>query len=106
MKVMNNGRILIPKSMRDKYNLDRGIINFIETEEGLLIRSSTERYYLEDYQIDLLRKLYFTIKDSMILDDKELKEFKEICRVSNVKCPNCKEDMVIDNGSYKCIKCE
>lgn len=98
------GRITIPKKIRDKHNFDN--VEIIETEDGILIKTLEEHYELKDYQLDLLRKLYFTIKDSMILEDTELEELKEICRVSNVKCPNCKEDMIVDNGSYKCIKCE
>lgn len=97
------GRVTIPKKLREKYNFDN--IELVETNEGILIKAFETEYVLKDYQIELLRKLYFTIKDSFILEDSDLKELKEICRISNVKCPNCKEDMIIDNGSYKCIKC-
>ena len=39
----------------------------------------------------------------MLLDDNKLLELKEICKYTDVKCPNCGEDMYVTaDKSYKC----
>lgn len=107
-RIDKGNRIIIPKEFRNKYNLEYGkSVEVVDTDKGILIKPSESIYNINYYQIELLRKVYNTIKDSMILDDTELKELKEICRISNIKCPNCDEDMLItDDNSYKCMNCE
>lgn len=100
-------RVIIPKEFRDKYNFEYGkAVEVVDTDKGILIKPSESVYNINYYQIELLRKVYNTIKDSMILEDTDLVEFKTICRISDIKCPNCNEDMIItDDNSYKCINC-
>lgn len=102
-----NGRIGIPKEIRERngFKTDDAFEVF-ERGNDIIFRPLKSDYKVTENEMYIVRKLYNMIKDTDILEDSELNILKEICGITDVKCPKCGENLYLtSDNSYKCMKC-
>ena len=101
------GRVLIPKDLREKYNLKPGTDYFIiEEKDGLRIEAQEKLFTISNEDMKVLRKLYLMLSDNDLLDDYYETILSKITRKSEIKCDKCNSNLFITNdNSYKCFKC-
>jgi AbrB family looped-hinge helix DNA binding protein len=106
-KIDSVNRVVLPKELKDIYGLQSGDpIEIVDNGNGILVKPIKTTYTINESQVDLLRTIYFLIKDATILDDEQLGVMKEICKITDTKCPMCGEDLCVGtNGSYICFAC-
>ena len=101
------GRITLPKELRDRNGFKTDdLFEIYERGDEVILKPMKINYSINESQMLLLRKLYVMIKDTDILEESELITLKEICKCTDLACPNCKEPLFLSSdNSYKCIKC-
>lgn len=107
IRVDSVGRVLLPKKIRERYNLKENTeLNVVEGNNELILQFAEKKYLVNELQMEVIRELYIIANDTMLLDDTKLKVLAEICGASNATCPNCGNPMFLTSeDSYKCIKC-
>ncbi len=108
MNRLNNGRLTIPKSFRERHGYtDETCFEFVEHADGsFTLKPAGANYKVNESGMKVLRKLYILIKDAMILDDTSLEILKHVVNVTDLECPECKEPLFSINGQYVCLKCK
>ena len=101
------GRITIPKEIRDRNNLKTDdLFEIYERGDEIVVKPMKMNYGIDETQMAVIRKLYSMIKDTDILNEEELTSLKEICKCTDLVCPNCNEPLFItSDNAYKCLKC-
>ena len=107
-KIDTAGRVLLPKEAREKVGITADSeLEILVNNNNIIIRPMEEVYTLKKNEMELIREVYKFVRDAMLLDDNKLIELKEICGYTDVKCPNCGEDMfVTPDKTYKCDNCK
>lgn len=107
-KIDNLGRVVLPKVLREAYNIDRSTdLQVLDSGNGILILPSDKPYTLSPSNMDTLRKLYIMLKESGLLDDEYMAKLSKITKETDAKCDNCKSFMfLMNNNTYKCYKCD
>lgn len=103
------GRIVIPKELRDKYNLKNGSAIRIEDGDGFIkiIPGRTPDYIISEQNMDCLRKIYINLKENNLVEENVINQFGKIIKVTNNTCVNCGSNLFITNDNkYECIKCK
>ena len=83
------------------------LFEIFERGDEIVLKPMQSNYKLSESQMMIIRKIYNMIKDTDLLEESEITILKEICKFTDVSCPNCKEKLylTVDN-SYKCMNCE
>ena len=107
-KVDTIGRVMIPKKLREKYNLEKGNgYILIETENGLLVSPEEESFKICKEDMSSLIKLYIMLKESGFLDSYYDEILSRITKRTDIKCDKCGEYLFLTtDNTYKCYKCE
>ena len=108
MKQMyENGRITIPKEIRERNNLKpNDLFEVYERGNEIIFKPMRTSYTVNEPQMSILRKLYMMIKDTDILEESEITTLKEICGFTEISCPKCGEFLYLTaDNTYKCMKC-
>ena len=104
-----NSRIGIPKGIRERLGLKKGVSNveIFEKDGDIIVRPLVETFNVTKNQMEVVRKLYNMIKDIDLLETTELKILKEACYISDVSCPKCGTDMYYTKDKrYECPNCK
>lgn len=107
-KLDSLGRIRIPKEIIVKNNYKANeLFDIFEKDDGIFMRPTKIKYQITEEEMNLIRKIYNMIEDVDLLDENELEELRNMCKFTDINCPNCNRPLVITNdNSYKCINCE
>lgn len=102
------GRITLPKEMRERNGFKPDdLFEVFERGDEIILKPMKKDYRISESQMSVIRKLYNMIKDTDILEESEIMTLKEICKFTDVKCPNCNENLFLTNdNTYKCMNCE
>lgn len=103
------GRVVLPKEIRDKYNLKSGSAIKIEDSDGYIkiIPSKAPDYLISEENMDWLRKFYTNLKENNLVDENIINRFGKIIKVTDNTCINCGANLFITNDNkYECIKCK
>lgn len=106
-KLDSIGRITLPKEMRERNGFKTDdLFEIYERGDEIVLKPMKLNYSISDSQMLVLRKLFLMVKDIDLLDDNELNILKEVCKCTDMTCPNCKEPLFItSDNTYKCMKC-
>lgn len=107
VQLYENGKITIPKNIRERNNLKANdMFEIYEKGNEIVLRPTKPNYNITDTQMFVIRKLYNMVKDTDLLEDSEIAILKETCSISDIKCPKCDENLYItSDNTYKCMKC-
>lgn len=106
-KIDTVGRVVLSKELRDIYGLDFGDqIEIVDNGNGILVKPIKKLFYVNENQVDILRQIYFMLQGSTVLNDVQTATLKDICKITDTKCPMCGEELCVgSNGSYICFNC-
>ena len=107
-KVDAVGRVMIPKNLREKYDLEKGNgYSIIETDKGLLVAPEKAKFNIGEEDMKALRKLYIMLSNSGFLDSYYDEILSRVTKRTDIKCDKCEEFLFLTtDNSYKCFKCE
>lgn len=107
MIIDGQGRLQIPKELRERYNLDNGAkYKITECGDYLKVESLKETYTITSDEMTILRKLYLMLSESGLLDEYYENSLADITKKVNVKCDKCNSPLFLTkDNSYKCFKC-
>lgn len=106
-KVDAVGRVMIPKNLREKFDLEKGnSYSIIETDKGLLVTSEKVKFNICEEDMKALRKLYIMLSNSGFLDSYYDEILSRITKRTDIKCDKCGEFLFLTtDNTYKCFKC-
>ena len=102
-----NGRITIPKSIRERNKLKADdLFEVYERGDEIVFKPAKPNYTIKENQMYIIRKLYGIVKDTDILEESEITILKETCGITDIACPKCGENLYLtSDNTYKCMKC-
>lgn len=107
-KVDSAGRIVLPKDIRESYNLDVGQeFTLVECEDYLKIMPLQVKFEIANEDMKVLRKLYLMLYESGLMDDYYDEVLSRITKKTENKCEKCKKPLFLTtDNNYKCFNCE
>lgn len=107
-KIDSVGRIVIPKSIRERYNLERGTeYELLETDRGLIISPKSMSFTIGEEDMKALRKLYIMLSNSGFLDTYYDEILSRVTKRTDIKCEKCQNYLFLtSDNNYKCFNCE
>lgn len=102
------GRITLPKELRERNGFKTNdLFEIFERGDEIILKPMQANYKITESQMNVLRKIYSMLKDTDVLEDSELVTLKETCKFTDMKCPECNEDLYLtSDNAYKCMNCE
>lgn len=106
-KIDSVNRVVLPKELKDAYGLQCGDpIEIVDNGNGILVKPIKISFAINESQINDLRGIYFLLKDTTVLSDEQLSALKDVCKITDTKCPMCGEELCVgETGSYICYVC-
>lgn len=107
IKLYENGKVTIPKSIRERNNLKTNdAFEIFERGDEIVLKPMHSNYNITENQMYVVRKLYNMVKDTDLLEESEITILKEICGITDITCPKCGENLYLtSDNTYKCMKC-
>ena len=107
-KIDVNGRIGIPKVMRERLGITSDtIVDVFERGNSIVLKPRKETYEITQNQLDVLRQVYEVVKNFNMIDDTSLNVFREACYISDMKCPECGSNLYVTSDKVSvCPKCD
>lgn len=101
------GRITLPKEIRERNGFKpNDFFEIFERDDEIVLKPTQVKYKVNESQMMIIRKLYGIVKDTDVLEDSELATLREICKFTDMVCPNCNENLYLtSDNSYKCMNC-
>lgn len=107
-KVDTNGRVGIPKNLRERLGITLDTtLEMYESDGAIVLKPKRDSYDITPLQLSVIRELYENIKGYGILDETKLNILRETARISDVICPECGSNMYVNsNKTFECPNCK